>query len=239
VKNETQRPFIEKVTQDTRDYVQSLLDEMQRLSRSVAELEVEIQTRDQRELRLAQRMAAVEAESRNFATRYAEVEQQNANLANLYVASYQLHGTLDRDRVVAAIQEIIINLIGSEQLVIWEAEDDDTLRHVGSFGVDADAWRTVGAGVEDGLIGLCLATRTRFIAGESAILPAGREKNLTACIPLLLDDQLAGMIAIFELLPQKEGLAPVDYELFELLASHAASALYCTRRAPAAAGAAQ
>jgi len=237
VKSETQRPFIEKVAQDTRDYVQSLLDEVQRLSRAVAELEVEIQTRDERELRLAQSMAAVEAESRNFAMRYAEVEQQNSNLANLYVASYQLHGTLDRERVVAAIKEIVINLIGSEQLVIWEAENENELRHVGSFGVDADEWNRVGA--DDGIIGLCLTTRVRFIIDESAILPSGREENLTACIPLLLDERLVGMIAIFELLPQKEGLAPVDYELFELLASHAASALYCTRRTPSAEGAAR
>ena len=237
MKSETQRPFIEKVAQDTRDYVQSLFDEMQRLSRVVAELEVEIQTRDERELRLSQRVEAIEAEGRSFATRYAEVEEQNSNLANLYVASYQLHGTRDRDRVVAAIQEIIINLIGSEQLVIWEADGETELRHVGSFGVDAEEWNTITA--DDGLIGLCLTTRTRFIVNQSPILPAGREKSLTACIPLLLDDHLAGMIAIFELLPQKDGLAPVDYELFDLLASHAASALYCTRRAPVSAGVAQ
>ncbi|MCU1350031.1 MAG: hypothetical protein JWO56_3061, partial [Acidobacteria bacterium] len=36
-------------------------------------------------------------------------------------------------------------------------------------------------------------------------------------------------IAIFTLLPQKPGLEPVDIELFDLLASHAASALYVTR----------
>ena len=36
-------------------------------------------------------------------------------------------------------------------------------------------------------------------------------------------------IAIFGLLPQKQELAPVDYELFDLLATHAATALFCTR----------
>lgn len=236
MKSDTQRPFIEKVAQDTRDYVQSLLDEVQRLSRGVAELQVEIQTRDEREMKLSQRMAAVEAESRQFATRYAEVEQQNANLANLYVASYQLHGTRDRERVVAAIKEIVINLIGSEQLIVWETEGDDELRHVGSFGVDPFEWGDVAAD-DDSVIALCLRTRTRFIAGESPVRPTGREKKLTACIPLMLDDHVAGMLAVFELLPQKDGLAPVDYELFELLASHAASALYCTRRVSAGAGA--
>ncbi len=88
-----QRPFIDKIAQDTRDYVQSLLDEVQRLSRSVAELEVELSTREKVESLLKERVAAIEAESRQFAERYVEVEQQNSNLANLYVASYQLHGT--------------------------------------------------------------------------------------------------------------------------------------------------
>lgn len=225
-RSDSQRPFIEKVAQDTRDYVQSLLDEVQRLSRAVAELQVEIQTRDQRESMLAQRMATVEAESRQFAARYVEVEQQNSNLANLYVASYQLHGTRDRDRVIAAIKEIVINLVGSEELAIWERDGDD-LRLAGWFGIDPEAWDNVGG--DDGVIDACLRGGERFIAGERALVPQGREKNLTACIPLRLDDRVVGMIAIFRLLPQKDGLAPVDLELFDLLASHAATALYCTR----------
>lgn len=221
-----QRPFIDKITQDTRDYVQSLLDEVQRLSRSVAELEVELSTRERMESLLKERVAAIEAESRQFAARYVEVEQQNSNLANLYVASYQLHGTLDRQRIVQAIKEIIINLIGSEELVVWEREGDH-LQCVGSFGVDASEWDAVWFG--EGVIGLCAATGQRFVAGQTALAPFGREQALTACIPLKLDETVVGAIAFFRLLPQKDGLAPVDHELFDLLASHAASALYCTR----------
>jgi GAF domain-containing protein len=40
---------------------------------------------------------------------------------------------------------------------------------------------------------------------------------------------VTGAIAIFRLLPQKVGLEEVDRELFELLATHAATALYCTQ----------
>ena len=221
-----QRPFIEKITQDTRDYVQSLLDEVQRLSRSVAELQVELSTRVQMESLLKERMAAIEAESRQFAARYVEVEQQNSNLANLYVASYQLHGTLDRLRIVEAIKEIVINLIGSEELIVWE-RDGDLLRCVGSFGVDVDDWDELQLG--HGIVGLCAETGERFVAGETVLAAFGREQTLTACIPLKLDDTVIGAIAFFRLLPQKDGLAPVDHELFDLLASHAASALYCTR----------
>ena len=40
--------------------------------------------------------------------------------------------------------------------------------------------------------------------------------------------RVTGAIAIFRLLPQKTGFEEVDRELFELLATHAATALYCT-----------
>ena len=36
------------------------------------------------------------------------------------------------------------------------------------------------------------------------------------------------MIAIHRLLAHKAGLEPLDHELFDLLATHAATALYCT-----------
>jgi nitrate/nitrite-specific signal transduction histidine kinase len=224
----SQRPFIEKIAHDNREYVQALLDEVQRLSRAVAELEVELSTREKMEAMLKERVAAIEAESRQFAARYVEVEQQNSNLANLYVASYQLHGTLDRERVVESIKEIVINLIGSEELVIWE-RDGDLLRRVGSFGVDEVEWSVVRVG--NGVIGLCAETGERFVVNQTVLQPAGNEAELTACIPLKLDETVVGAIALFRLLPQKDGLQPVDHELFELLASHAASALYCTRTA--------
>ena len=223
---ENQRPFVEKAASDTREYVVSLLDENQRLSRIVAELEVALTHRQAMEALLEERIAAVEAESRRFSERYIEVEQQNTNLANLYVASYQLNGTLDRNRVLQTMQEIIINLIGSEELAIWELDEElGALTLAGSFGVDAGPWACVPLGA--GVIGTVAATGERWIAGESDDPNAGGD--LTACIPLRLDDRVVGALAIFRLLQQKQGLEPLDYELFDLLASHAATALYCTR----------
>jgi len=40
---------------------------------------------------------------------------------------------------------------------------------------------------------------------------------------------VTGAIVIFRLLTQKPGLEEVDHEIFDLLASQAATALYCTR----------
>jgi hypothetical protein len=211
-------PFLDKVASDTREYVQSLINENHRLGRLVAELEVD---RDQ----YRQRLDEIESERRRFAERYIEVEQQNTNLANLYVASYQLNGTLDRERVIATMQEIIINLIGSEELGIWEVEEElDALSLIGSFGIDADRWAALPIG--SGVIGEVAESGARFIAD------APNELDLTACVPLKLDEKVIGVIGIFRLLQQKQGLEELDYELFDLLGSHAASALFCSRPTP-------
>jgi hypothetical protein len=226
-RTEIQRPLVEKAANDTREYLQALFDENQNLKKLVAELEFTLSQRESLEAMLKRRVAAIEEESRQFSERYLEVEQQNTDLANLYVASYQLNGTLDRERIVASIQEIIINLIGCEELGIWELDDAfDVLGLIGSFGIDAGAWAAVP--LASGVIGAVASTGERFIAGETE--PAsGRETGLTACIPLKLDDRVVGAIAIFRLLDQKQGLEPLDFELFDLLASHAATALVCTR----------
>lgn len=216
------RPFLEKVAADNREYVQALLDENERLGKVVAELDSALNTT----------RAEMENRNRDFAERYLEVEQQNTNLANLYVASYQLNGTLDRERVIAAIQEIVINLIGSEELAIWELEEElDALSLAGSFGINAPEWAGVPLG--SGVVGMVAHSGERFVISETLVQPFGREEHLTACIPLKLDDKVVGAIGIFRLLQQKQALEPVDFELFDLLGSHAASALYCTRHANA------
>jgi len=198
--HEPTRPYVDKVASDTREYVQLLLEEIQRLNHTLAD----------------------------FSSRYIDVEQQNTNLANLYVATYQLHGTLDRDRVLAAIKEVIINLIGSEELAIWEI-NGEALTLLDSFGIDQDEWERVPLDREAGLVGLVAETGQRYVQGEAELVGTGREENLSACIPLKLDDTVIGAIAVFRLLPQKSGFEAIDMELFELLGSHAATALYCTR----------
>lgn len=246
---EGQGSYVFKVREDTRRYVQDLLGENEKLRRLVASLESdksrllsEKMTLQEKLLSLREeldriyheqsdlrrQLAEVEAANMNSSRQYFEVEQQNNNLANLYVASFQLHSTLDRGEVLAAIQEIVINLIGSEELAIYELDDDGReLKLVGSFGIDPGTYATVPLGA--GVIGRTAVSGEIYLAAKG--LDPGRtarEANLTACVPLKLGDQVRGVLAIFRLLPQKNGLEAIDYELFNLLAAHAATALYLT-----------
>lgn len=235
--------YVDRVRQDTLQYTRDLLTENDRvrtllltlekengdLRERLARVEDELATRNEKELKLQAQLATVEAESRRFSTRYAQVEQENSNLANLYVASYRLHGTVERREVLEILQEIVTYLIGSEEIAIFEVGGPDG--HLGllaSAGIDPGPFRQVSIG--QGLIGRAALLGETFIAADdTAAEGRQQESSLTACIPLKLNGKVTGAIALFRLLPQKtNGIEAMDRELFDLLATHAAVALYCS-----------
>ena len=231
--------YVRKVQEDTQNFAHGLIGEVERLRVLVAALESEkegltAQLRDVETVirandSLRAQIEGIKAETSAYSSRYAEVEQQNSNLANLYVASYRLHGTLDRQEVIAAIQEIIANLVGSEEAALFEIDSDtQTLELVASFGLDREQCPSIPLG-SGGLIGLTARTGEILVVDPSQLSGAtGLESRLTACVPLKLDSVVTGVIAIFGLLPQKGGIEELDRELFDLLATQAAFALYCT-----------
>lgn len=241
--------YVHKVRADTQRYIQTLLDENARLRRitvtlesdkerlqeeklrlteQVLSLREELESFREKQIRLQQKLAESEAENQRFSNQWVEVEQRNNDLANLYVASYRLHGTLDRGQILTAIQEIIINLIGCEEIAIFETEPDGSaLALVSTFGIEDESLRRIPVG--EGILGRCARTGAMWVAGQDeAGERAPNEKDLTAVIPLELDGKVTGAIAVFRLLPQKGGrLEDLDRELFDLLATQAATSLYC------------
>src|SRR5205085_3492024 len=75
---------------------------------------------------LSARLADVESDRDELSTKLAEYEQQVGRLMNLYVATYQLHATLDPAEVQATIAEIAINLLGAERFVLLFWKNDGT-----------------------------------------------------------------------------------------------------------------
>ncbi len=206
-----------------------LESEVERLRAHAAALRKESEQQRKEEVALQAQIDGIKAETKAYSSRYAEVEQQNSNLANLYVASYRLHGTLDREEVIAAIQEIIANLVGSEEAALFEINSDtQALDLLASFGVNRDECPSIPLG-GSGLVSLTARTGEILVVDPAQLSGAtGLQSRLTACVPLKLDGKVTGVIAIFGLLPQKGGIEDLDRELFDLLATQAAFALYCT-----------
>jgi hypothetical protein len=78
----------------------------------------------------------------------------------------------------------------------------------------------------EGVVGTAVATGVTSCSGELAA--SGFARPIVA-IPLRVNDRPIGAIAIFELLVQKDGLSPLDHELFTLLAGHAATAIFAAQ----------
>jgi GAF domain-containing protein len=193
------------------------------LQEQLKALTEELDRHEQEKLTLRQQLEAVERDSHRSSQEIAAIEQRSTNLANLYVSSYQLHGTLDREAVLTTIKEIIINLVGSEELGVFELTDGGRLSLVTSFGLDVDRFRHLDNTHPIGRLAFAGET---YLASQSP--RPGDLPPLVACIPLKLDGRVTGAIVVFSLLAHKSELQELDFELFDLLGTHAATALYCT-----------
>jgi hypothetical protein len=239
--------YVMRVREDTQRYVDRILEDNERLQSLVSSLEetrlqlenqlLGLQTKLDTQTEERERLRAEVEEGRGERVKlsedYSRIVQQNNDLASLYVASHRLHGTLDRQDVISVIQEIVVNLIGSEEMVIFEMDREDAPpRMIAAMGMEPDLVEQLSRGIELGTGTIAKVARSgeSYVVGQPEPLECSSlEENLTACVPLVLDEKVIGVVAVFRLLGQKPGLQPLDYELFDLLGSHAATALYCTR----------
>lgn len=245
VRRQTPDTYVQKVAEETQRCLAELKSHNERLRLQSAALDSERSRLQQDKLRLQEqlmdareeisrrhaehdalirRLKDVEHENERVAAQFLDIETQNTNLANLYVASYQLRSSLERADVLAAIREIIINLIGSEEFAVYErTNESDVLTLVDAF--EADARIACHVRIGEGVIGTVAAT------GEAQVPADGsRIAGVTACIPLKVGDEVSGVVAVFRLLPQKSNvLESLDHELLDLLAAQAGVALHCSR----------
>jgi hypothetical protein len=231
--------YVGRVREDTQRIVKELMQENEKLraiassmerdnaalEQQLAALNAEVERQRREKSSLSEQLAVIEQDSRKLAVEFADLEHRSADLANLYVSSYQLHGTLDREAVLCAIREILINLVGSEHFAVYEmAEDESALEMVTSFGLEEESNRRISVTAHP--IGRLVASGETHLAGRSPALTD--LPPLVVSLPLKLDGRVTGAIVIFGLLSHKSDLQELDFELFDLLSSHAATALYCT-----------
>lgn len=232
--------YIQKVQDDARKISQNILGENEklramtaalnteklRLEEQVAGLRHELSRHEEERTGLQRQLAEIESENIQYSKDFVEIEQKNVNLANLFVAVYRLHGTLDKKEILSIIQEIIINLIGSEEIAIFDYDTSTRKMNLASsYGMNQNGFRNVSS--ESGIFGKVIRSGETFhIAALEESDRQTYEENLTVCIPLKVEGKVIGLIAIFRLLPHKSELEEIDRELFDLLASHAAMALY-------------
>ncbi len=170
---------------------------------------------------------SVEEENREFAGRYVQVERQNSALINLYVASYRLHSTLNYTEVVEIVKEIVINMVGSEVFGVYVVDEEEKeMVMIAHEGLENQTETKVALG--QGRIGEAGQSGDNFVAPAGTDLQVRSEEPI-ACISLKVGERTMGVIAIYQLMMQKEGFHELDYQLFELLGAHAATAIYAAK----------
>lgn len=214
--------------------VGSALDELRSTLDRAAELAREIEKAKPQLLSppadLQARLLDVESDREELSTKLAEYEQQVGRLMNLYVATYQLHATLDPAEVQATIAEIAINLLGAEKFVLlfWKSEAPESSGECEialSQGMEDDA----GGLYKDGVYaGGDPAVDATLSDGVLRIGPIDGSDAL-ACVPLTVQGATVGALVILSLFQHKDMLRPEDRDLLDLIAAHAASALFAAR----------
>lgn len=228
--------YVERVREATRALFEDLLESNRRLGLTISVLGREredaaredvgeLNKRSERwraeQQSVLEMLETIDRESKKFQEQFHEVERQNANLSTLYAAGHALHSSLNRNAVLAAIQEIVINLVGSEEFAIVAA--DEELTPLALFGVRPSL--LAGLSPSSGIIGRALAEQRPLALLRGMPADATRVR---VCIPLALGDKIDGFVLIFGFLPQKDDLSPLDHELFALVGSQAAAALYAS-----------
>ena len=172
---------------------------------------------------LAETLTGAREESLLFAQRCAEVETENDRLAALYVASDQLHSTLDLAEVLKIIIEITLNLIGAERIAIFVLDEGTgQLEAVVAEGLTLESLpRATRGGVDPGGGALRSALESGAIVCRDPEPTRVSQEPLVA-IPMRVLDRPIGVIAIYRFLSHKDGISLLDRELFTLLAGAAA-----------------
>jgi predicted RNase H-like nuclease (RuvC/YqgF family) len=159
------------------------------------------------------------------ANRFQEIESELESFANLYVASFQLHASLNARSVVRNVKELLVQLVGARSVAIYFVDHDGRrLTPLTSQGVDLPTLPVIT--VHDGsATGAEAVIERTFLTGVPHVAEGDISSPPAACVPLLLEERVVGAIVVYALLEHKARFVAVDRELFKLLGAHAAAVL--------------
>ena len=154
-----------------------------------------------------------------------QIERNHFLLMRLNAANARLIQSLEQGDAFEAIAEIIANLIGCEEVAMFDYHPgEQNFSLAWTSGVEAAAMQPFLCGA--GMFGRAVeqgVSQYRERQPETSLLL--HEKNLTACIILKSSREVVGVVAMFGLLPQKSQLEWADFELVKFLETYGAVAI--------------
>ena len=139
--------------------------------------------------------------NRDLSSLLAATDRRSGELVKIIVAFRRLLDSEDASSALRCIEEIVVNLIGSENFVVLLIGEQDALRPVAGHG---------------------------DVVTQSHIrVPALDElhRDMYRLVPLHIADVVVGAIAIAELLPHRDSLSHNDEQVLTLLSRYAATVI--------------
>lgn len=153
-----------------------------------------------------------------------DAENLAGKLMSLYVATYQLHVSLDPVQVQDAIAEIAKDLLGASSFALLIKDE-----------VEGGCEVALSQGVRDG----SRFQGKHYLGGDAMVdatladgvlrLEQSGDTEALAAVPLRVEEDIVGAIVILRLLDHKATPLSEDRDILDLLAAHAASALFAAR----------
>ncbi len=176
---------------------------------------------------LRTRIRELEEENLDFANQLVRIEEINNNLTNLYVASSRLHSVLNQEQVVDIIKEITINFVGAERFALLMRPKDSTdLDFLSGEGFEEGEFPPKIAAASNEIFRQVVDDQDIYLVEGSVVEGSSDPMKPLAAIPLIIHGEVTGVLAIYSLLIQKEKFEAIDYQLFSMMAEHAATAIF-------------
>jgi hypothetical protein len=143
-----------------------------------------------------------------------------AGVARVAAAARRLSGTQGRREAFAAIDEVLVHLLGAEALAILEPMGDE-LRFAWSRGIEAQMLHRVRVGY--GIVGSVALDQEPYFASGAA---THSWRGPIAVLPLDVRGALLAVLAIVSLRSKEPSLSAPDRELLGVVRRLGAHALY-------------
>jgi hypothetical protein len=190
-------------------------DKEKRLEEKIVRLEAELTG-------LQHKVDLIQEEKEELIAQNHELEEQSSVFVNMTVTFQRLFATRNYVEVVGIVKEIMLNLIGAgehEIRVLDKKRNCMVLitREGKKYVESKEDARLISKTIEEGVL---------FVSDQTRL----KEKRVPmACIPLKIDKEVLGIIVINQLLAQKDRFTQYDKEMFELLGTYAAGAIYFSK----------
>jgi chemotaxis protein CheD len=173
------------------------------------------------------RVAELEAANIQLTERALGAEQKLARAAQLFASVSELHSSNDPADVVTVIKEIVANLLGCEEMGVFEVWPlGPVFTYIDGIGIDADKFATLPP--SHPLVQQAFTTSQVVVpADPTAESILGRPA--AAIVPLRDGATVCGIVVLFTLLRQKPVLEREDAELLDAVATHGGRALINAR----------